>query len=221
MFSLQRFLCRDEKFFDLIEDLANASTECVRTVASTLQTQTDPTQNSQSAQNKLITTIKKQRNDCKEAADTLDRDLCVSFLTPLDREDIGALSTALLKISKTAEKLVFQYTIFQRFIRPEDFRRQSELISKSADLLYQMVTQLRAKADLKEVKGLSDQLKFHENESDRILLGIIETLYVADEKNIPPLTVIATKNLQELMEKLTARMREAGNIVFRTILKYS
>ena len=33
--------------------------------------------------------------------------------------------------------------------------------------------------------------------------------------------ILATKNLQELIEKLMDRLRDAGNIVFRVVLKYS
>ena len=33
--------------------------------------------------------------------------------------------------------------------------------------------------------------------------------------------LLANKNLQELQEKLTERFRDAGNIVFRIVLKYA
>lgn len=212
MFSLQRFFCRDERFFDLIESLARSSTACVETLAQVLRCPEKPTS---------MDEIVRLRRTCKETGDTLAHELCVTFITPLEREDIEALENALLKISKTSEKFVSEYCIFREAIQHEDFKRQSDLIAQCAEILNKMVLQLRHKPDVALVKELNSQLRYNEGESDRILLGLIESLYTQKDKVRPVITVIATKNLQELMEKLTDRLRDAGNIVFRTVLKYA
>lgn len=216
MFSLQRFFCRDEKFFDLIESLAQASSASVKTLAQVLL---------HPEEMRSVDEVVRMRRKCKEYNDEIAHDLCVSFVTPLEREDIESLATSLTKISKTSEKFVSQYCVFRSAVQHEDFRKQSELMDQAADVLVKMVNQLRHKADVKQVKELNSQLRFYETEADRVMLSLLQQLFSGERKtmNTPQemASVLATKNLQELLEKLIDRFRDAGNIVFRIVLKYS
>jgi uncharacterized protein Yka (UPF0111/DUF47 family) len=210
MFSLQKFFCRDEKFFDLIEALAQSSSSSVKTLAHFLLHPGDVAS---------VDGIVQKRRKSKELSDEIAHQLCVSFITPFEREDIEALTSSLTKISKTSEKFISQYFLFRDAIKHEEFNRQSQLLEQSADLLYDMVKKLRKNPNVEQIKEMNSNLLNYEAESDRIMLVFMQELF--NKADTSMVNLLANKNLQELQEKLTERFRDAGNIVFRIVLKYS
>ena len=210
MFSLQKFFCRDEKFFDLIEALAQSSSSCVKTLAHFLLNPGDVAS---------VDGIVQKRRKSKELSDEIAHQLCVSFITPFEREDIEALTSSLTKISKTSEKFISQYFLFRDAIKHDDFNRQSNLLEQSADLLYEMVKKLRKNPNVEQIKEMNSNLLNFEAESDRIMLVFMQELF--NKADTSMVNLLANKNLQELQEKLTERFRDAGNVVFRIVLKYS
>lgn len=210
MFSLQKFFCRDEKFFDLIEALAQSSSSSVKTLAHFLLHPGDVAS---------VDGIVQKRRKSKELSDEIAHQLCVSFITPFEREDIEALTSSLTKISKTSEKFISQYFLFRDAIQHDDFNRQSQLLEQSADLLYDMVKKLRKNPNVEQIKEMNSNLLNYEAESDRIMLVFMQELF--NKADTSMVNLLANKNLQELQEKLTERFRDAGNIVFRIVLKYS
>mgnify|MGYP002344150726 FL=1 len=210
MFSLQKFFCRDEKFFDLIEALAQSSSSCVKTLAHFLLNPGDVAS---------VDGIVQKRRKSKELSDEIAHQLCVSFITPFEREDIEALTSSLTKISKTSEKFISQYFLFRDAIKHDDFNRQSQLLEQSADLLLEMVKKLRKNPNVEQIKEMNSNLLNFEAESDRIMLVFMQELF--NKADTSMVNLLANKNLQELQEKLTERFRDAGNVVFRIVLKYS
>lgn len=210
MFSLQKFFCRDEKFFDLIEALAQSSSSSVKTLAHFLLHPDDVAS---------VDGIVQKRRKSKELSDEIAHQLCVSFITPFEREDIEALTSSLTKISKTSEKFISQYFLFRDAIKHDDFNRQSQLLEQSADLLYEMVKKLRKNPNVEQIKEMNSNLLNFEAESDRIMLLFMQELF--NKADTSMVNLLANKNLQELQEKLTERFRDAGNVVFRIVLKYS
>lgn len=77
MFSLQKFFCRDEKFFDLIEALAQSSSSSVKTLAHFLLHPGDVAS---------VDGIVQKRRKSKELSDEIAHQLCVSFIT--DRKSV-------------------------------------------------------------------------------------------------------------------------------------
>lgn len=210
MFSLQKFFCRDEKFFDLIEALAQSSSSSVKTLAHFLLHPDDVAS---------VDGIVQKRRKSKELSDEIAHQLCVSFITPFEREDIEALTSSLTKISKTSEKFISQYFLFRDAIKHDDFNRQSQLLEQSADLLLEMVKKLRKNPNVEQIKEMNSNLLNFEAESDRIMLLFMQELF--NKADTSMVNLLANKNLQELQEKLTERFRDAGNVVFRIVLKYS
>ena len=211
MFSLRKFFSRDETFFDLIESLAESAASGVHTMAGTVAGQEQPKSVGEMAQ------IKRRSKDLN---DKIAHELCVSFVTPFEREDIEALSSALMKISKTAEKFVSQYIVFKNVLPAGEFANQAEPLNGLAETIVKMVKILRKKPDVEAVRTLNEYLRAKETESDTFMLDTLQTMYAeADEQKLTAL--LAAKNLQELLEKLLDRFRDAGNVVFRIVLKYS
>jgi uncharacterized protein len=211
MFSLQRLLGKDDKFYDLLERSAEQASACVRSLIDLLQRQP--------SQRNLDDFIQTRRKD-KRITEEINVALCKTFVTPFEREDIEALSTALYKIPKTIEKFSEHLLLSQHSLNltTEDFAHQIRLLEQATSTVYQMVKALRQRPRLESVNEQNDRLQHFEGEADKLMLQLLQDLYSGRHD---PLRVVVLRALYELLEKVIDRCRDAGNIVFHIVLKYS
>ena len=141
-----------------------------------------------------------------------------SFITPLDREDIEALSVALYRIPKQIEKIVERLAIYPGRVPHEMFSRQAQLMSQAAEALAFMVKQLRKGVALDSIREANDRLQFAEGEADKVMLEQLRGLYSGpcDAKEL-----VILQKLFEMVEQAVDRCRNAGNIVVHVALKHS
>ena len=209
MISLQRFLGRDEKFFDLLEASAQQACTSVKVLVDLLD--------KPDAARPLDEFIETRRKD-KRITEEISTLLCKTFVTPLEREDIEALANALYKIPKTVEKFGERLLLCQQNLGGEKFTPQTEILQKTTHTVNDMVKALRHKPNLEQVKEQNERLQFLEGEADKLMLELLRDLYSGRHD---PLRVIILRNLYELLEKVIDRCRDAGNVIFHIILKHS
>ena len=209
MISLQKLLGKEEKFFDLLEASAEEARASVQLLIHLLNA---PQQNANLDEFKLL-----RRKD-KKITEQITEALCRTFVTPLEREDIEALSRALYKIPKTVEKVGELMLICPEHLRVGDFTQQVRMLDQATEAVLQMVKALREKLNLDKMKELNDRLQFVEGEADKLFLSLTRELYSGKHD---PLKVIVQKDLYALLEKVVDRCRDAGNIIFQIVLKYS
>lgn len=212
MFSLQKIFGKDQKFFDLLEASAEEALTSTKLLSNYLQR----IESYRSAAD-LDDFIQSRRKD-KKITSRITEELCLTFVTPLEREDIEALSLALYRIPKTAEKIVERIAIYPGRLPLEGFVRQAQFLGQAAEAVVFMVKQLRHGAAMEKIGEANERLQFAEGEADKYMLGLIKDLYQGpyDAKE----TVIL-QDLFEMMEKAIDRCRDAGNVVFQIALKYS
>ena len=210
--AIQKLFGKDQKFYDLLEASAEESLTSAKLLASFLQRI-----ESHRGSTDLDDFIQSRRKD-KKINNRITEELCRTFVTPLDREDIEQLSTSLYKIPKTVEKLVARISIYPGRLPREGMIKQAAYLSKAAECVMGMVRQLRGGANLETIGEENTKLQFIEGEGDRHLLGLIKELYQGpyDAKE----TVILGEFF-EMLEKAIDRCRDAGNVVFQIVLKYS
>jgi len=209
MFSLQRLLGKDDKFFRLME----ASAEECRTSIESLINLLDAPPKTRS----LDAFVEARRKD-KRITKELTEHLLKTFVTPLEREDIEALAEALYKIPKTVEKFSERLLIADHHVRDVDFSKQMKMLGKAAETVVLLVKELRKGVNLERVKAQNDQLQHIEGEADKLMLESLRELYNGDHATVK---VIMLKDLYEILEKVFDRCRDAGNIVFHIVLKHS
>jgi len=209
MFSLQKLLGKDDKFFTLMEGSAEEARASVKSLVKLLGTAAD--------KRSLAEFIEIRRKD-KRITKELTEHLCKTFVTPLEREDIEALSESLYKIPKTIEKFSERLLIADQVIQSLDFSKQMEMLESAADVVVAIVKELRKGVNLERVKAQNDKLQEIEGEADKMMLDMLRELYNGDHSVI---RVIVLKDLYELLEKVFDRCRDVGNIVFQIVLKHS
>lgn len=212
MFSISSLLGKDQKFYDLLEASADQALTSAKLLGSYLQRM-----ESYRTAGDLEDFIQNRRKD-KKITSRITEELCRTFVTPLEREDIEALSLALYRIPKTIEKLVERLSIYPGRVPREGLIKQAEFLGKAAEAVVFMVRELRHSPSIDKITEANDRLQFAEGEADKYMLGLMKELYHGsyDAKE----TVIL-QDLFEMLEKSIDRCRDAGNVIFQIVLKYS
>jgi uncharacterized protein Yka (UPF0111/DUF47 family) len=209
MFSLQKLLGKEDKFFDLLE----ASAEEARTSVQALVKLTkNPDQTA------LMYEFIQARRKEKQISAEIREAVYNTFVTALEREDIENLSNALYRIPKTVEKLGERIMLTPQYLKDLDFTKQITLLEQATDLVPAMVKVLRKGTNLDQLKTLNDKLQYLEGEADKAMMDHYKDLYSGKHD---PIKVIVMKDLYELLEKVVDRCRDVGNIISHIVLKNS
>ena len=209
MFSLQKLFGKDDKFFTLMEGSAEESRHSILSMVALMKCA--------EGKRSLEAFVEARRKD-KRLTQELSEHLSKSFVTPIEREDIEALSNSLYKIPKTAEKFGERLLLAPERVRGLDMKKQLGMLEKAADIVVLMVKELRRGVDIEKVQAQNEQLQEIEGEADKLMLESLRELYNGDHS---ALHVVVHKDLFELLEKVFDRCRDVGNIVFQIVLKHS
>jgi len=210
MFSLQKFFGRNDRFFDLLEESASEARESVELVRNILSKPKPDV----AALDEFTLLRRKDKRVTQEIRALLTQ----TFVTPLEREDIDALSTSLYKIPKTLEKFCERLSLCPERIPSYDFSRQLQLLDQATQTVLTMTRELRANPGLSVIQEQNERLQYLEGEADKLIVELMRSLYSG---SLDPVSVIALKDLYDLLEKVIDRCRDAGNVIFYIVLKNS
>ncbi len=209
MFSLQRLLGKEDKFFDLLEASAE---EARSSVQALVKLSKDP------AQTNLVYEFVHARRKEKQIRSEITEAVYTTFVTALEREDIEALSHALYRIPKTVEKFGERLLLTPDQVAGVDFSKQINLLEQATDVVREMVRSLRRGANLEEIRELNDKMQYLEGEADKAVMELLQNLLTSKHD---PVKVIVLKDLYELLEKVIDRCRDVGNVITHIVLKNS
>jgi uncharacterized protein len=209
MFSLQKLLGKDDKFFELLEASAEeglASVEALRRILTN-----SPNKPS------LDEFVASRRKD-KVLTTQISELLVKTSVTGMEREDIESLCNSLYKIPKTIEKFAERYVLTGPELRDVPFTRHVEMIEDAARTILTMLRELKTGSNLKKIKDQNEHLQLVEGEADKLMLELLRDLYTG---NYSAVRVIVLKDLYELLEKVVDRCRDAGVVISHIALKHS
>lgn len=213
MSALKRIFGRDTKFFDLLESGAAAAKQSASTLVALF-----PKLSSAGASSDVLTDLAQARRKHKRISQQTTEELCKNFVTPLEREDIEALSTALYKITKTVEKIGERLLISPSGTDLSLISRQITMLEKAAEVVVAMVNEIRAKSHGEQIRDDYERLQAIEGDADKLMNELLRELYRGSSD---ARVVVYWKDLYELLEKGIDRCRDAGYVVFHVALKYS
>jgi uncharacterized protein Yka (UPF0111/DUF47 family) len=213
MFSFKKLLGKDDKFFELLEAGAEEAETSVALFAASLQRIA-----SGGGAALSLDEFNLARRKEKQIRQMTTEALSKTFVTPLEREDIEALSFALYRIPKQVEKIVERLSIYPGNIPHSAFERQAELMLQAAKAVVFMVKQLRGGTNIERIREANDRLQFAEGEADKVMLSLLKELYHGP-CNAKELIIL--QELYEMVEQAVDRCRNAGNIVVQIVLKHS
>lgn len=210
---LKKLFGKEDPFYDLLEAGAEEAKTSVTLLATYLQG-VGRSGTSSCNLDDFVQARRKEKRIRHEMTEALSR----TFVTPLEREDIEALSFALYRIPKSVEKIVERLSIYPGRIPQSAFERQAELLTLAAEAVVFMVKQLRGGTNIEKIREANDRLQYAEGEADKVMLGLLKELYHGpyDAKEL-----VILQEIYELVERAVDRCRNAGNVVVNIVLKNS
>ena len=208
MFSLQTIFGQGNQFYTLLEEAAEAAHDSARALHAMLR---------DADRQPALDAFKLARLRERETSDKISQALVDSFITPIEREDIEALGTALYKIPKQIEKFADRYSLATQHLEHIDFAPRAAMLEQASGVVVEMVRQLRH-LKLEPMKALNDKLRSIENEADRLMLELYQDIYSG---KLDSLQMFLLKEFFEILEKAIDRCREAGVVAYEIVLKNS
>jgi|TARA_B100002003_G_scaffold221837_1_gene225183 hypothetical protein len=160
--------------------------------------------------------IKDLEHDGDEVVHEIQDRLSRTFITPIDREDIDALSCLyddILDYTYTIANKLYAYGIDE--IQPPMITF-GEIILKSVIALNKAFSNMR-KLDLEKIEKHNIEVHFLENEGDELLNKTVAELF--KQKDI--IVIIKYKELYEDLEQLTDICEDVSNLLRDIVLKHS
>ena len=208
MFSLQTIFGSGQQFYTLLDEAAQAAHDSAKAL-HTMMKATD--------RQPALDAFKLARLRERAASDKIGKALVDSFITPIEREDIEALGSALYKIPKQIEKFADRYALATQHLEHIDFAPRAAMLEQAAGVVVQMVAELRS-LDIDRMTALNEKLRSIENEADRLMLELYREIYSG---RLDSLQMFLLKEFFEILEKAIDRCREAGVVAYQIVLKNS
>lgn len=208
MFSLQTIFGSGKQFYTLLDEAAVAASDAAKALHSMLR---------EADRQPALDAFKLARVRERAASDKISQALVDSFMTPIEREDIEALGSALYKIPKQIEKFADRYSLATTHLEHIDFAPRAAMLEQAAAVVVEMVADLRH-MNLDRMTALNEKLRALENEADRLMLELYRDIYSGRLDN---LQMFLLKEFFEILEKAIDRCREAGVVAYQIVLKNS
>ena len=208
MFSLQTIFGSGQQFYTLLDEAAQAAHDSAKAL-HTMMKATD--------RQPALDAFKLARLRERAASDKIGKALVDSFITPIEREDIEALGSALYKIPKQVEKFADRYSLAIQHLEGIDFAPRAAMLEQAASVVVEMVHEIK-KMNIDRMTSLNEKLRAIENEADRLMLELYRDIYSG---RLDHLQMFLLKEFFEILEKAIDRCREAGVAAYQIVLKNS
>lgn len=216
-----RFLVpKEDKFFDFLEQQAVLAHEGAVELA-TLGTKPI------AEVKDLVHAIEKRGDKIAHACEDA---LAKTFVTPLDREDIHALSAQLDDVLDRAYAAASAFVMFSIEEPSASAREMIDLLVKSTGILKEVLPSLR-KHDFDRIRELTREIKVLEKEGDRVYRATMTALFrdpLPGEKDSPyrnpsiqdARALIREKELVEILEEALDGCEDVGEFLTTLAVKH-
>lgn len=208
MFSLQTIFGSGNQFFDLLDEAADAAHDSTKGLTEMLKAP---------ATMQSLEPFKLARLRERAASDKINHALVDSFITPIEREDIESLGSALYKIPKQVERFADRYDLARHRLENIDFVPRAAMLEQAAGVVVEMVKELRSMR-IDKMSKLNEHLRAIEMEADRLLLELHREIYSG---RLDAADMFLLKEFFDILEKAIDRCREAGVVAYQIVLKNS
>lgn len=210
---LTRFLPHDERFFAYFEEGAANATAAAQVLVDLLTNYTDV--------ERKVRHLRELEHRGDEIAHRLFHALNKTFVTPLDREDIRALTSELDNFVDFIEEVAKRLWIY-RVDQPTEWAQQlARIIGEQAVILSKAMPLLEHAKQRDEVLKHTVEINRLENEADDVLHQALAGLYDG-ASDIPSLIkAIRWGELYQLLEDATDQAEDVANSLETIVLKYA
>jgi uncharacterized protein Yka (UPF0111/DUF47 family) len=203
---------KDRIFYSLFEQVAHTVAKMGNVMKEVV---TEPDYDKRAA---LIAQIEDLEHVNDDFTHKIFTELGRNFITPFDREDIHYLASALDDIADyifaSAKKINFYK------VNPNDqgIQKMADLIDQGCEQIKNAVLQLRDMRDMRQITDALVKVNSIENQADDIFDMSIDRLF---ETEPDAKEVIKKREIYQVMEIVTDKCEDAGNVIESIIIKYA
>lgn len=201
----QVFVPKDREFFDLFEE---AATNVVRGADLLDQMLRSYPEKADLARDILIV----EQDGDRITHDIIKR-LNNTFVTPIDREDIILLSSALDDIADFTEEVADYLGLYKIEAPMEQAQRLAHILLQACRQIAEAMPRLR---DFRDMDHYTIEIHRLENDGDRIVREAVASLF---EGGIDPMVVIRWKDLFERLEEAIDACETVANVLQSIVIK--
>lgn len=203
-------LPREDRFYTLIEAAASNMSKGAEMLLAMLNDYTD------------IAEKAKAIKDVEHAGDELTHEtyeqLNRIFVTPLDREDIGAISSALDDVLDLVEAAADDFVLFGIEEPQSSALEMAQLIVQSCVEIQEAVSHLRRlNKDRAAVRDRLTEINRLENQGDMVYRNAIQALF----RQSDPLLIIKWKQVYDHLERAIDSCEDVADVLHGVMLKYA
>ena len=200
-----RLIPRDERFFDLFEEIAKRLTTSARLLNGLFA---EPQK-----LDHYVAAIKTVEHEADKITAEVAARLDTSFVTPFDREDIHTLSTRLDNVVDLIDGTARRAAMFHITDVREPARRLSDVLVRATDCIADSVGSMKVR---KVVAEKAREIKALEEEGDAIYHEAVGDLF---KNGTDPLEVMKWKDLYDTLENALDECEDVANALESISLK--
>lgn len=199
---------KEEKFFSMFREMTKKILEGAEILKDMLDNFRDPAESQRR--------IKDVEHEGDQLTHQLINKLNQSFITPFDREDIYALTSALDNIIDLIDASAHHIITYRAEKTTTVAKELAFIILQSCRTIEKAVAALEGKAQHKLIREFCVEVNSLENEADRVCRDAIRDLF-DNEKD--PIQLIKWKAIYETLEAVTDKCEDAANILEGIMVK--
>jgi predicted phosphate transport protein (TIGR00153 family) len=203
----QVFMPKEREFFDLFEE---AGGNIVRAADLLDQMLRGFPENAVLARDILI---------CEQEGDRITHDIIQllnrRFVTPIDREDIHELASALDDVVDYAEEAADYLVLYKIEAPMEEAQRQAHILLQASRQIAEAMPRLRT---FKDISHYTVEINRLENDGDQTVRQAMAALF---DNGIDPMVVIRWKDIYERLEAAIDATEHVANILEGIVIKNS
>lgn len=203
-----RFTPRDSSFFDLLAELAGHLVTGANLLGELLGAQRPE----RKAIGKLIAEAEHNADDATHA---IMRRLNQTFVTPLDRDDIAGLASALDDCMDYMEEAADLIVLYKLEEIPAKVSEQISVLQRCAELTHEAMPHLRSMGDLSDYVIEINRL---ENQADKAHRKLLAQMF---DEITDPIHLMKLKEVVETLEDAADAFETVANMVETIALKES
>ena len=213
MLARLRLIPHDDRFFDLFNRSAENILEGAQVLNDLLTTYVDIDRKARH--------LKDIEHTGDEITHEVFRALNRTFVTPLDREDISHLASALDDVIDWIEEIARRIRLY-RIDQPTPIARQfSKVILEQAEQIARCVPLLAERRNMDELHRSTQEIHRLENEADDLLAEAVATLYDGVTEVPQLIKAMRWDDLYQLLEDTTDKAEGVATALSNIALKHA
>ncbi len=201
---------KEEKFFDLFDELVNKIEEGGELFL-------DMVEHYEYSEPKIVK-LKELEHEADVITHKTYEKMHKTFLTPIDREDIYALVNKMDSILDMIEASAARMSLYKVKVPAKEIIEQAKILNKSIKKVKHIVHAMRNMKNAKMIIDSCVEINTLENEGDIIMRMTMTRLF---EQEKDPIELIKWKEIFERIEEAIDVCEDVANIVEGIVLKHA